>query len=393
MGEFEKENAFVLLVARGTLSKEEKIKFEDLLSADLDWDYVLAQLKRHKLLPLFTNYLHSCRIATSLENIINDIKNSSNGRIVRSRILDMELGLLAKSLEAKNITYAVLKGPVLAHTIYGSPDKRTYADLDILVKKSELDIVTDIIQGHGYIQGEFDQDKQNIVPTPRKNVVGCSIYLHQLYPFRKIIDQDLYTVEVQTDFFPQYRKTGTSQHTFDIDLSATSECWQTLSLVEINGTLISTLNWKYFLLQLCLHAYTDEMSISSIVAAQKSGYQHGSRLRAYCDVRELIKEKIYQINLEEFVNLVQQTKTNKPIYYILSNLTKIYPDSLEKIEYILDKIHPINLSFMNEFGNYWETINHERGKFSQSFLQRLFNNSFEEDYEKQKYLFSPIVWT
>ena len=382
MGQFEREKAFILLVARGTLSEEERIKFEDLLSAELEWDYVLTQLKRHKLFPLFNSHLQSCRTTKNLESVINEVKNNCTEPIKRSRMLDAQLCRIAESLAEKGIAYAVLKGPVLAHAIYNTPDKRTYGDIDILVKKSDTDTVTNILKEHGYIQGQYDKEKAEIVPAPRKDVLWCSMYIHQLYPFQKVVDQCPCTVEVQTGIFPQSGKTVLRP--FDIDLSATSEVWQAQGTIQVNGELISTLNWKYFLLQLCLHAYQDEISIARIV------YENVPCLRAYCDIQELLTSKRHEINADEFAKLVQRTGTNEPVYYILAHLSKVYVDGLKISSPILEQIRPSDLSFLNQFGRFSEIIDQQRGQFSRPFMERLFDDSCKGDYERQSHLFGNL---
>jgi len=379
MGEFDRENAFILLVARGTLSEEERTKFEELLNAGLEWGYVSAQMERHRLFPLLASHWQSCGTAKNLETVLNEGKNNCTRRIRRSRILDRELCWLAESLAQKNITYAVLKGPILAHAVYDHPRKRVYTDIDILVKKSDADAVSKIIKEQGYIQGQFDKEKQEIVPAPRKNVLWCSMYIHQLYPFYRVVEQCPCKVEVQTKFFPLYE--NINHNLGSVDLSTSADCWQTRGMIEMNDKRISTLNWKYFLLQLCLHAYMDEVSIERIV------YNNGVRLRHYCDIRELLKRKRDKINLEDFITLVESTGTNKSIYYILANLSTIYGDMLEMVLYILDEIRPKSLSFMNEFGHQWEIIGKKRGQFSKPFVERIFGNSAQEDFERQKHLF------
>lgn len=382
MVQFDRENALVLLVARGTLSEKERTELEKLLGADLDWDYVLVQLKRHKLFPLLVSHWQLCRNPKNLEAILNEVKNNCTEPIKRSRMLDTELCRIAESLTEKDIIYVVLKGPILAHVIYDDPGKRTYNDIDILVKKSDTDTVSNILKEQRYVQGQFDQEKGEIVPALRENLVWCSMYIHQLYPFQKIVDQCLCKIEVQTKFYSQYE----NQNIYGIDVSKTQELWQSLSVIAVNDEQIYTLNWNYFLLQLCLHAYIDEVSVTRMV------YETGIRLRAYCDIRELIISKKQEINSNKFTEIVQKSEANKPVYYILNNLSKIYNDVWDFVSPILNKISPKTLDFIDEFGHPWETLDKQRGRFSKPFTERLFDNSCKKDYEDQKHLFRDPNW-
>jgi hypothetical protein len=380
MEQFEPEKTLIALIARGSLSTEERIKCESLLSADLNWNYAKAQINRHKLLPLFLSHLQSCRIInSSLEVALKEEINNCVQRIKHSRLLDRELCRLGKLLAERDLAYAVLKGPILAHVIYDIPVKRTYGDLDILVKKSDADAVSKILKEQGYIQGFWDKEKKEIVPAPRRVVLGYSLHTHQLYNFRKILEQSLITLDIHVELHMPCRKG--SQRVFDIDVSANSPCWQSLEEIKLYGERISTLNWNYFLLQLCLHAYVDEVSIFKIVD------DNGGNLRAYCDIRELILSKRAEINFDKFVDVVKQAKAKEPIYYILANLCELYDDMLEILSSILEQIRPKNLVSMNEFGYSLEILGEQRGQYSKPFRERIFDNSPQEDVNRQKHLF------
>ena len=66
----------------------------------------------------------------------------------------LELCQIIKLFAEKDIYYAVLKEPTLAHTICDSLDKKTYGDLDILMKKTDINLVSNILKEQGYIQGD-----------------------------------------------------------------------------------------------------------------------------------------------------------------------------------------------------------------------------------------------
>jgi hypothetical protein len=375
--QYEREKSFVLLVARGNLSIKDKQEFEKLLNAGLDWDYALSQLKQHKLFPLLFSHMESTGLVNSLLDSL--IKKINDQWVNKSRMLDTELCRLKKLFTAKGIIYAVLKGPILAHAIYNNPRNRIYSDIDILIKKSDANYVTNFLKEEEYKQGEFDDEKKEFVLAPRKVVVGYSMYMHQLYPFKKLGEQSLITIDVHTKLYAPYRKHGENE--FNIDVSTNSDFWQTLETIEFYDERIYTVNWNYFLLQLCMHAYVDEVSIFSIL------YGNGANLRAYCDIRELIISENSEINCEEFVEIVNKTNVREPIYYILANLSELYDDLLKIISPILERIRPTNLDFMNEFGYSIEILGEQRGQYSKPFRERIFDNSSKEDFKRQKHLF------
>ncbi len=59
---------------------------------------------------------------------------------------------LAESFREEGIRLLLLKGPYLAHTLYGDPMYRPYADLDILVAPGDVEKASGILVRHGYQQ-------------------------------------------------------------------------------------------------------------------------------------------------------------------------------------------------------------------------------------------------
>jgi hypothetical protein len=385
MQEQKQEKSLIILIARSVLSQKQKIEFCSLLARDLDYDYLIRQIKRHKLLPLFINHLKSCKIEnSSLQLCLKEEQAEYEKRLKLCRILDIELCKIKKLFLKKNISYAVLKGPILAHSIYDSLDKRTYNDLDILVKKSDINVVSNIFKKQGYIQGDWDNDKKEIIPAPREMLLTFNLLMHELYTFRKMINQSLVSIDLHKELHVPYRKNG--QPVFNVDTFLNSSCWPNLENIKLCGEQISTLKWTYFLLQLCMHAYIDEVSPFNYIKT------NGGNLRAYCDIRELILLKRSSINFDQFVDLVQEIKVNELIYYILANLSELYDDMQEILASVLFRMRPNNLDFMNEFGYSMEVLGEQRGRYSKPFIERIFDNSPQEDFERQKHLFrrSPL---
>lgn len=385
MKEKEQEKSLIILMAYSVLSPRQRSEFCALLAGELDYDYLLKQIKRHKLLPLFINHLKSCEIEnSSLEVCLKEEQAEYEKRLNCCRILDLELCQITKLFAERDISYAVLKGPILAHDIYDSLDKRTYNDLDILVKKSDINVVSNILEEQGYIQGDWDNEKEEIIPAPREMLLTFNLLMHEIYDFKKMIDQCLVSIDLHKELHVPYRKNG--QPVFNVDAFLNSSCWPNLENIKFYGEQISTLKWNYFLLQLCLHAYIDEVSPFNYIKT------NGGNLRAYCDIRELILSKRSSINFYQFIDLVEEIKVNEPIYYILANLFEIYDDMEEILASVLFRLRPNNLAFMNEFGYSMEVLGEQRGRYSKPFMERIFDNSPQEDFERQKHLFrrSPL---
>src|SRR6202008_2711637 len=68
----------------------------------------------------------------------------------RHLILSGELARLLKSFERQRIPVIPLKGPVLAETLYAHPALRPYTDLDLLIRRENVERVDDLLQRLGY---------------------------------------------------------------------------------------------------------------------------------------------------------------------------------------------------------------------------------------------------
>jgi hypothetical protein len=65
-------------------------------------------------------------------------------------ILSGELGRLLKRFEGERIPVIPLKGPALAETLYPHPALRPCSDLDLLIRRENLDRVDNLLLGLGY---------------------------------------------------------------------------------------------------------------------------------------------------------------------------------------------------------------------------------------------------
>lgn len=102
-----------------------------------DWDAVVTWGERHGLIPLVYHYVRASRIPLS-----DRTTRQLMALVLRHRIMVRAqadaLGEIVGALQLAGIDYLVLKGGVLAHMIYPSPDLRPMGDLDILVHPTNV---------------------------------------------------------------------------------------------------------------------------------------------------------------------------------------------------------------------------------------------------------------
>ncbi|MDP8961830.1 MAG: nucleotidyltransferase family protein [Actinomycetota bacterium] len=96
-----------------------------------------------------------------------------------------DLALVGRVLDQAQIPWAVLKGPVLAETVYQRPELRTYRDIDVLVAPEALCDARRAIEAEGARlfgpdaeRDRSDQTGQVQLTLPRGSV--CDLHLHLL---------------------------------------------------------------------------------------------------------------------------------------------------------------------------------------------------------------------
>lgn len=115
----------------------------------MDWIVVLRLAEHHGMLPLLYQSLRGLT-ANVPPGVVDDLRKSYEHNARRNLKFTAELFRILDSLEAHGIASIPQKGPVLAESIYGDLALRSFSDLDILVKPSDVLRVRTVVQELGY---------------------------------------------------------------------------------------------------------------------------------------------------------------------------------------------------------------------------------------------------
>lgn len=117
---------------------------------NIDWNTFLELVYHHRLYPLV--YTKMKRIGLEVpERVLDKLKKQYQENTYRMLNLCSEMERVVNALETEQIKTLVLKGPVLAESLYGDLSLRTSKDLDIFVPIDELDHVKDLLMKKGYV--------------------------------------------------------------------------------------------------------------------------------------------------------------------------------------------------------------------------------------------------
>jgi Uncharacterised nucleotidyltransferase len=145
------EAALVLCCATTATTPARTAMACELAARVRNWDGVIAIAERHAVLPLVHRYLSlECTTAMPAE-AMTKLRTQWQLIALYNRHLAAELVRLTGLLSAAGIATVSFKGPVLAAMAYGSIDLRQFADLDILVRQTDLPRVAEILTAERYL--------------------------------------------------------------------------------------------------------------------------------------------------------------------------------------------------------------------------------------------------
>lgn len=257
----------------------------------------------------------------------------------------------------QNVPYAMIKGPVLSKRIYGSPFLRRSGDLDLLLRRQDLDEAKRILLQCGFVQGRVVDEQ--IVPFTRQELVYQNLQSHQTAPFVKATGNPLcpfVNLDLNTSvFWGEYHSAGDA----DFVLKYTEED----TLLDIP---VKRLTPEMEFLALCLHHYKDMNSIFLLAVK-------GLRLGLFSDLFYYLKNA--PLNLDKLLTLSEQLHAGPYVYYCLWHTDQLFDAALLK---------PYVQMFSSEEGNVlldtYGLCDAERHSWNIDFPERIFSPSFREKF-------------
>jgi len=235
------------------MSDDAERSLEELLTAPVDWRYVLSAGGAHGILPLMQRHLGGRDLVPSA--VRQELRLRCE-RVARSNLyLSAQRLEVAGALEAAGVVTLVLKGPAVAVAQYGDLFLREFGDLDIMVKSADVALATEVIESLGFAPWRVISDAQ-------EELLQHVEYSRTFTRPGDDLDLDLHW-DLARGFF-----------TGRVEAEA---LWADTESFELHGRELRCLSPDLLLLALCVH-----------------GAKHGPfpwpRLKWICDVAELIRQ-------------------------------------------------------------------------------------------------------
>lgn len=334
---FSLENELLVMISQIGISDNEKDKIHNLCSKGLNWQYIIAQAARNKVICLLYFHLYKNREIFEIDDWLYKILEKY---YIATRdalhILNKEMIDICSTLNEKNISYAILKGLNLQERLYDERARciREFEDIDILVNKQDIKSIQDILRSKGYTQGKYNFVNERIEPISRQEELYWRLHTNQIGKFIRIIQNgkvtqgDICTVDVNFTIFEGGKKKDKI------------ETEQLLNNVTSTGVKkYNVLNTEYDFLQVCYHFYKD------IFYEDKINSRNDYILAKFCDVKEYISQYRTIIDWEHLAGVINEYDLQEAIYTTLFLVSKLYTnlnvdEILKKIK--TDNVHKIN---------------------------------------------------
>jgi len=129
------EDKLLLACTRIRLEDKSIHKIKELISNDLNWEYIVKNASRYGIAPLLFHSLRNINENGIIpQEFMEALKKGYYDNALRNMKLYNELGKFLKALKNTGIDVIVLKGAVLAETVYQDIGLRPMGDIDIMVR-------------------------------------------------------------------------------------------------------------------------------------------------------------------------------------------------------------------------------------------------------------------
>lgn len=144
---------------------------------DGDWEALMELAGEQKLLPLFSDAIHT---APGAGAVLTKYRSAIRRQVMIQALKTEEFLRLYRHLEQAGIRPLVVKG-VLLRTLYPKPDLRPSADEDLVVKPEEFAAARQALEDFGMVCVSSNQDREEL--AFRKTDSALYIELHSaLFP-------------------------------------------------------------------------------------------------------------------------------------------------------------------------------------------------------------------
>lgn len=162
------------------------------LEAGIDWELVLREATRHRVILLFFQTLKELRGTAIPSSVRTRLEEHQRSVRILNTFLVQELGNVVQHFREREIPLLTLKGPLLSKTAYGDISMRRSVDADIVIPRNQFSEAMRLLRQIGY----EPIAKRKQIDGWRKKL---SLYLDGQWEFTR---GNAFTLDVHTRLMP-----------------------------------------------------------------------------------------------------------------------------------------------------------------------------------------------
>lgn len=348
------ERQLVLMTAI-EVEEAQGARLEEILNSHLNWADIIFQMITHRTAGMFYYNLKKFKLVDKLEKEISRLLDA-NWQVYgeRNAYYQKELTNVLKAFSEHNVVVPVLKGNLLATMVYPELETRIFNDLDMIMKLDDVVPVTQALEGIGFVQGHFDEEKQEIIAASRKEKMLQQMVSHELQEFQKISDNKFAKL-VQVDINHDVLWKGNCPYKVP-----TEELIARALPIDINGVRGYMLDYIDNIIQLSCHLYKEATLMMWVTDLRDL------KIYKFSDLHMYIKKFFDKIDWDLLVERIKGYKLDKVVYYNFHYIEMMFGELIP--EKVLNALRPDDLTYLDEYG----IENKEPSIWEYDFFTRLF---------------------
>lgn len=245
------EARFLLECIRAGSSPLDRLGQEESVRTNLDWPRWYEMAVRQGMITRLETWMRSPAFSQVPRPYRDKIRRNNVTNAGRGLFLTAKLCEVVRILKDRNITAVPFKGPALSVGLYNDATRRSYLDLDLMVRRQDAPEAIRVLKTHGF-RPEYDLDAAQEAALIRNQ-----------YDLPFTHPSENFTLELHWDIVPRHLGCR-------VDLPS---MWERLETIRLGHYDIPSFAPEDHLVLLCIHA----------------GKHMWHRLAWICDVADLIK--------------------------------------------------------------------------------------------------------
>jgi len=291
----------LVATARLELDDDSKSEIIQVAGLDIDWGMLIHQSAVHGTAGLMLRHLSALSPQVAVpDEAINELRTLYLKITVSSLRQMAQFKKVASKAGEAGVEMIVLKGAVLAESLYGDVGLRPMSDVDLLIREADWLKVCEVLKLYKY--SAHGQDFNSL--PPRLTKYDIQTHLQFLSPVETCL-------EYQFDLF-----------TLGIGMLDMPGVWKRSREAEVGGVKVRVLGTEDQLLHLVIHAN-----------------RHGcSRLKWLVDIAESLRQST-EVDWELFVEIARRERVTAIIYMTIRHIEHLLKTELVP-RHVMDRMAP-----------------------------------------------------